>query len=312
MARNGRDRAEPVLFGVLVTHRRSAELEVHLERLHRQTRRVDRLFVVDNAPCAVNRGIVAAAAEVRDITYLPAPENLGPAGGIAMGLRAALAEADDEDWVVLLDDDNPPTGDDVLERVLDFALEHRGDARVGAVGLIGSAFDQHRARFVRLADDQLAGVIDVDWIGGNQFPMVRVAAVRDVGVFREELFWGLEELEFGLRLRAAGYRVLVSGELARRARETHGRLGRGAVRASAAPTRSAWRQFYILRNMIAILREHGHDGVAIRVALTRGVGKAVVLGLRSPGSFPALARSTSRAVADGWRGRLGRTLEPTG
>ncbi len=299
------------LFGVLVTYRRPDDLEEHLRVLQKQTQHLERLVVVDNAPDATGEALVGSYADYAPAQYVPSRENSGAAGGIAQGLRATLAVADDADWVVLLDDDNPPRADDVLERLVDFARDHEGDHTLGAVGLTGSRFDRRWGRLQRLSDDELVGSLDVDFIGGNQFPMLRVGAVRDVGVFRGELFWGLDDLDFGLRLRAAGYRVLVSGDLVRWAREFHGRLGRQQEPARVAVTRRSWRQYYTLRNLIDILRRNGQPVSALRVAATRGVGKAVVNTLRHPRRNDGLLRLSVRAVRDGWRGRLGRTIEPT-
>ncbi len=302
--------AEPRLFGVLVTYRRPDDLEQYLTCLRRQSRSLDGLIVVDNAANRVNRLAVEAYRDHAPATYVESPDNSGPAGGIAQGMRAVLRAATDQDWVVLLDDDNPPRTDDVLQWVFDFSAEVRDDVHVGAVGLTGSRFDLSRARFVRLADDELNGTIDVDHVGGGQFPMVRVAAIRNVGVFRSELFWGLEELEYGLRLRAHGYRILVSGELVRWARAFHGRLGRSQPKAAVSMSRVPWRQYYILRNMIDILRRNGHPWVAARVAVTRGIGKSTVHALRTPRQTGVTARLTYDAITSGWRGELGRSVEP--
>lgn len=300
----------PRLFGVLVTYRRPDDLEMHLASLRTQSRTLDRLTVVDNAPDASNERLVATFAENVPARYLPSTHNSGAAGGIAQGLRATLPLAADRDWVVLLDDDNPPRADDVLERLFDFAQREQSDVRVGAVGLTGSRFDWNRARLLRLRDDDLDGTLDVDFIGGNQFPMLRVGAVRDVGVFRDELFWGLDDLDFGLRLRRRGYRVLVSGELVRWARAFHGRLGLAQSKAGVSMDRIAWRQYYTLRNLIDILRRNGHPWLAARVAATRGLGKAMVHAARAPRTGVVNLRLTTRAIADGWRGHLGCTVEP--
>jgi rhamnopyranosyl-N-acetylglucosaminyl-diphospho-decaprenol beta-1,3/1,4-galactofuranosyltransferase len=142
--------------------------------------------------------------------------------------------------------------------------------------------------------------------------MLRVRAVRDVGVFRGELFWGLDDLDYGLRLRGCGYRVLVSGELVRWARREHGRLGLAQPTASATMTRSGWRQYYTLRNLVDILRRNDRSALAARVAVTRGLGKGLVHGARHPREARSTMGMTWRAVRDGWRGELGRSIEPDG
>lgn len=301
------------LYGVLVTYRRPDELENHLAALERQTRPIDHLFVVDNAPDDADRALVDAhAAAGHPSTYVASADNSGAAGGIAQGLRAVLHHAADDDWIVLLDDDNPPRVDDLFERLVAITAEVGGDPRVAAVGVTGARFDWSGARLRRPSDDELTGYLDVDFIGGGQFPLLRAGVLRDVGVFRDDLFWGLDDLDFGLRVRRAGYRMVLSGELTHWAREFHGRLGVGATSASVSMSQPPWRRYYTLRNLIDILRRHDRSLLAARVAVTRGVGKATIHLARHPRSGWPLLRLTMLAVRDGWSGRLGRRIEPGG
>jgi glycosyltransferase involved in cell wall biosynthesis len=299
------------LLGVLVTYRRPDDLKRHLACLREQTRPIDHLFVVDNAPDAANEAAVREfGGNEGTATYLASRDNTGAAGGIAQGLRAALRIAGDDEWIVLLDDDNPPRVDDLLERLFAIASDVVGDPSVAAVGVTGARFDWRRARLQRPTDEELHGLLDVDFIGGGQFPLLRARALRDVGVFRDELFWGLDDLDFGLRLRSSGYRLVLSGDLTHWAREFHGRLGLGPSGVSVAMSQAPWRRYYTMRNLIDILRRHDRSLLAARVALTRGLGKAGVHFLRRPTAGWPVLRLTGRAVADGWRGRLGRTVEP--
>jgi len=299
------------LYGVLVTYRRPAPLAETLRRIWAQRRPLDRLVVVDNHPDEEGRRIVSSALQDgRPIDYLPAPENLGPAGGIALGMRHVLRSAGDRDWVVTLDDDDPPKDEDVLEELETFA--HRmlaRDARTGAVGLVGARFDGRRGRLHRLDDGELAGPVGVDYVGGAHFPFLRVAALRDVGPFRSDLFFGLDDLEFGLRLRAAGYRLYVDGDQWRRSRQLGGRLGM-EVEPSRTLGEPTWRRYYSLRNAVWILRKHGRGGAAFRVTLIHGLGKPLANLVRSPASSVGHLRLNWSACRDAWAGRMGRTLEP--
>lgn len=311
--RDGRPVAPgPRLWGVLVTYRRPDDLRRHLGVLAAQTRPPDHLVVVDNAPSEVSERLLEDyRAEGLAATYLPSVENLGAAGGIASGMREVLGVAADDDWVVLLDDDNPPRRHDLLERLVDVAVAaHRADPTVVGTGLTGACFDWRRARLRRFTDDELVGELAVDYVAGGQFATFRVGALRQVGTFRPDLFWGLDDLEFGLRARRAGYRLVVSGELARWAREHHDRLGRAhgtpSVRARLAP----WRRYYTLRNLVFMLRWHGRHLTAARVAAVRGLGKAAAVSVRHPRRARVELGVAWWAVRDGWVGRLGRRMEP--
>ncbi len=311
----GNDRAPGTprgrLHGILVTYRRPAHLEETLRRMWAQRRPLDRLVVVDNHPDGEGRRIVSSALQDdRPIEYLPAPENLGPAGGIALGMRHVLRSAGDRDWVVTLDDDDPPRDEDVLEDLETFAHQMLArDPRTGAVGLVGARFDGRRGRLLRLGDGELAGAVGVDYVGGAHFPFFRVSALRDVGPFRSDLFFGLDDLEFGLRLRAAGYRIYVDGDRWRWNRGRGGRLGMD-VRPSRRLGEPTWRRYYSLRNAVWILRKHGRGGAALRVTLIHGLGKPLVNLVRSPASSLSHLRLNWSACRDAWAGRMGRTLEP--
>jgi GT2 family glycosyltransferase len=298
------------LHGVLVTYRRADHLENTLRRLAGQTRQLDTLVVVDNDPdesarCLVQRKSDAAGA----VTYLPARANLGPAGGIALGMQHALTGASDSDWLVLLDDDDPPPEADDFELLEELGTRLRGDdPRVAGVGASGTRFDLASAQVQRVPDSDLVGPVPTACIGGNQLPFYSVHAVRKVGPFDARLFFGLDDLEFGLRLWAAGFTVYAHGELWARNRRRHQRVG-----LETPPSRllgePSWRRYYSLRNMIVILHRHGRRVSALRLA-ARSLAKPLYNLPRRPRLAVRHLALCTRAVIDGYRGRLGMTVRP--
>jgi glycosyltransferase involved in cell wall biosynthesis len=302
----------PALFGILITFRRPEALTVMLARLLAQDRLPDRLIVVDNDPSAETKAAVERSWAQRPLDYIAAPQNLGPAGGIELGMRRVLEFAADEDWVVLLDDDDPPATDAALGDLERFAHATRDrDPKTAGVGLVGARFDWRRGRPARLADAELLGeAVPVDYVGGNQLPTYLVGAVRKVGPFRGDLFFGFDDLEFGLRLGAAGYRLYADGNRWRERRARLGRLGRSGRPSIALDQDVHWRRYYGLRNAIAILRLHDRPWTAVRVVLLVGLGKPAANLIRAPGRAARHLRVNWRACRDGWRGRLGRTVGP--
>ena len=293
---------------MLVTYRRRRELVASLAAVASQTRPFDRFVVVDNSPSTENE------RAVRDLVpgaeYVAAAENLGPAGGIAVGMQRVLADADDDDWVMTLDDDDPFREPGSIAMLTDFAAASRArDPATGGVGLSGTRFDRHRGRMVRVPDDELHGAVPVDVIGGNQCPLYAVRALRAVGLPRAELFFGLEELELGLRLRDAGYSLYGHG---RTWCEGRGRSGR--LKTRLEPARSladaTWRRYYSLRNLVWILREIRRPRSALRVTIVTGVVKPVAnLPLQPRAAYRHL-RLNLAACRDAWTNRMGRTVEP--
>ena len=300
------------LHGVLVTYRRHHLLSDLLNQLASQERHLDSLLVVDNHPDPVNRAVVAEYARQAPAGYVPAPENLGPAGGIALGMHRVLERANDSDWIVLIDDDMDPLVPGELAGLITFAETCREmDPTTAGIGERGGRFSWTRARgkFVRLQDTDRR---IVDYLGGNGLPTYRVAAVRDVGPFASEFFFGLDDLEYGLRLRTCGYslyKVRSPPDRLHTSKTREGKTHEGlGILVSGAPN---WRRYYSLRNLILVLCRNHHRLVAARVTLTRGILKPVV-------SLPVAPRHATRhlainlrSVRDAWTGRTGRQVEPS-
>lgn len=302
--------SERRLFGVLVTFRRPAALAITLQRLSEQDRRLDHLVVVDNAPTAESRDAIAGAEGAAGaIEHLEMPENVGFTGGVAVGMRHVLELGDDQDWIVVLDDDDPvpyATAFSELEQFGEQMLAR--DPRTAGVGISGGRFDWRRGRIIRVRDRELHGPVAVDHVAGNQLPFYLVRAVREAGTFHAPLFFGLSEIEFGLRLSRAGYSFYAHGDLWRRRREDAGRLGLD-LRPGWRLGPTNWRRYYVLRNSIYMLRRFDHTNTAFRVALVNLVKPLVNLPLDPRLAIRHLATNL-RACRDGWTGRMGRQVEP--
>ncbi|MFA5882545.1 MAG: glycosyltransferase [Acidimicrobiia bacterium] len=306
MAEIGRN---PRLFGVLITFRRPEQLAATLRAVTAQTRALDGLVVVDNAASPETREILHAI--VPDAEYVAAPENLGPAGGIALGMEHVLPRADDDDWIVTLDDDDPPRDDEVFAALFDFAaVASARDPATAAVGVEGQWFDRRRGRIRWVPDSALSDDVSVDFIGGDFCPCYSVRAIRSVGTPRRDLFFGFDDLEYGLRLRAAGYALQVSGRSFLASREANGTLGQDLV-PSRGLGRLSWRRYYSLRNLVRILRDSGSIGAALRVTVIVGLAKPLANVFVDPTLAFGHLRLNVRACLDAWTGRMGRTVEPT-
>ena len=298
------------LYGVLVTFRRPVALAETLRRLSEQDRPLDQLVVVDNDPSAESRAAVAGARSIaRSVEHLEMSENVGFTGGVAAGMRWVLERADDRDWIVVLDDDDPVPYPIVFSELERFAASmSERDPRTAGVGMSGGRFDWRRGRIRRVPDEELHGPVAVDHVAGNQVPFYLVAAVRDAGTFHAPLFFGLSEIEFGLRLTRAGYSFYAHGDLWRRLRERANRMGVDA-RPSWRLGPMNWRRYYVLRNSIYMLRRFEHTRTAVRVA---------ALNLAKPVAnlpfHPRLAadhlKTNLRACRDGWTGRMGLQVPP--
>jgi GT2 family glycosyltransferase len=244
------------------------------------------------------------------VEYLAAPENLGPAGALALGAGHLLHTADDADWVMFFDDDNPPRTTEGVSEIADFADEVlRQDPRTGGVGLVGARFNIRSGLMARIADQDLSGTVPVSYIGGGQLPCYRVATIRDVGLPNPRLFFGFDDLDYGLRLNAAGWQLYINGNTLARERHIYGLIG-----ADKSPNRAiqsvGWRDYYSTRNIIWILNSRHHHIAAARVIARRIIAKTVYNLPCSPRLAWAHFTLGVRAAFDAYTGRMGRTIDP--
>jgi GT2 family glycosyltransferase len=300
------------LIGILVTYRRQHILSDTLDRILTQTRSLDELWVVDNEASVSTQQLVEDAAAGNDRTlvhYTAARENLGSAGGWALGMRLALAAASDGAWIIPLDDDNPPSSCRHIESVAEFAAKARErHANLAAAGIVGGRFNWRSGLISRVPDDDLHGEIPVDFLGCGYQPMYHVAALRDVGVFDEKLFFGYTEVEYGLRLRRAGYTIVADGDAWHRLRLNQGRLGI-SVRPSPRCL-VTWKKYYSIRNYVYVMKNAGYWYFVAKQVLIQCLLKPLFTSLRDPRTAIAGLRLAWRATIDGLTGRMGRRVEP--
>jgi hypothetical protein len=221
-----------------------------------------------------------------------------------------LEQAGDDDWIMTLDDNDPASDPTLLATLLDFAQTMAAtDERVGAVGAEGMRLDRRRGRVVWVTDEELAGPVGVDSVGGRNFPVYSARVLRRVGTMRRDLFFGFEELELGLRIRDAGYRIYAPGELWYRRRADQGMLAR-SLRPALSLGRVTWRRYYSLRNLVRVLIDCGAIRGAVSVTILVGLAKPLANVVREPNRAAHHLWLNMRACRDAWLGRMGRTIEP--
>lgn len=301
----------PRLYAIIVTYRRPAGLWAIVRSVLAQDRVPDVLVLVNNDASDTPATVAADCRSAGLETHLIEPgENLGPAGGTAIAMDWILSvSTDPDDWVIRFDDDKELPFRTLIGDLERFAVEQlASDSRLGAVGAVGSRYDFRRGRLVRVPDDELTGPVAVDYVPTNRFPLFRLKAIRATGGFDARLFYGSSEVEFGLRLRRAGFRIVADPA-------TWKRLGRVTADTAGPSWRLQpwnWRRYYSLRNQIHYLRAFGHPWVAMRVACVRGIAKPAMSLFVTPRLAATHLKWNWRAVTDGWFGRLGRTVEPSG
>ena len=255
--------------------------------------------VVDNG--SVDGSADAIAERFPDVELIRAGVNLGFAGGNNAGIRRALDRG--ASWVLLVNND--ATVEPGIVEALAAAAESRPDAGVLACKVLfagsdrlwyaGAGFNPYlgRSRHELFGKPDEPGTLrDTARATGAGMAVSR-AAIDAAGLLDEEFFLYAEDLEWCLRIQAAGFAVVYVPEARVRHRVTAASGGAGSPTAS----------YYEARNVLAVVERYrplprGLTGA--RRALV--VAPRVALAARRPRSAYAALR--------GWRdyrkGRMGR------
>ena len=248
----------------------------------------ENVLVVDNE----SRGTmveVLATHGLGEVAVMALPENRGFAGGVNAGLAHILTVGADYIFVI-----NSDTKLD-LGRLSPIFWDTHWPRDVGAVGpvilnpdgTVQSAGGRVVAWTLTVADNiNGSSAADIHYLTWACV-MLRSSAVRDVGLLDERFFMYWEDVDFGLRLRAKGYRLAVAAE----ANIVH--LGSGShPRAGARIDR------YHALGAVALGRKYGGWwalGAAMRIAAR--------IARRILGGRWAAAAAVAEGAARGLRGK---------
>lgn len=297
---------------ILVTFRRPGQFQAVMTALAQGLPPETGVCVVDNG----GSGDTEAACEVlkqtgRPVWRLVPAENIGPAGATELAMTVLLQLLPDNAWIGRIDDDRAPRAQD-LQEMLDFARDQlAADPAIGAVGMTGAVFDRRRAILSRPDLTGSPRAADVDFVATGHLALFRVAALRKAGVMWGDLFYGLTEVELGLRLRRSGFRVVVNAALWLRARTAAGKEG-WRIRERSEPTSVlGWRRYYSTRNMAVLLRTLDAPlGAHLRASFRAVVSPMRLVGSVGPAGVLSAELLAIRALVDGYLFRLGKRVEP--
>jgi GT2 family glycosyltransferase len=262
-------------------------------------------IVVDNGS---SDGVVEAVRErFPHVQVIRSERNLGFAGGNNLGLRAAHEAG--ADYLMILNNDTVVDPGAVRELVAE--AERRPDAGAlcpliyymdppNRIWYAGARFDPRRGHNGRHTgyrerdEGQYDAVRETGRATGAAI-LVRRTAVDEVGFLDERLFLHVEDVEWSLRIRAAGYHVLMVPS----ARVWH------RVSVATGGEHSPAVAYYAIRNTLAVSAWHAPLRGLARLRRDLAIWLVAVVHVRRA---PHPLRNL-RSVMEGWRdfraGRLG-------
>lgn len=239
----------------IMTYERPAVLSNTIAKLLNQTYAPCKILIVDNSLTSTTRRLVAKLNNSR-IEYINVGYNSGPAGAASIGLQILTEQG--YDWIYWGDDDDPPKKDDTFELMftsIDSLQKKTPDIRLGIFGQIGGYFNGYTARMRNLYNKELGGIQEVDQIPGNKTMIINSKVVKAGVLPNAKLFFGFEELDFCLRVKKAGYVIMLDGDAWLKSRIELGKVNANYKWKGSHSGRVdlIWRQYYSGRNMLDIL-----------------------------------------------------------
>jgi GT2 family glycosyltransferase len=242
---------------VVVTFNRLPLLQECLRAIADQSRRPDRVIVVDNASSDGTASWLREWATDNDSTNvaLMLDRNRGGAGGFSKGLECAVDGG--ADWVWMMDDDACPTST-ALAEVLDVAgdpaniygsLAVCGDETSWIMTMLG---DPDRSTTNKADIPSTARVQMLPFLGF----LVHRELVKKIGLPDAAFFIAADDVEYCVRARKSGAEIFVAG----RSHIEHPKSRPYSVkvfgRTLTALELPPWKRYYDTRNRLLIARRH--------------------------------------------------------
>jgi hypothetical protein len=244
---------QPLVINIVLNYNRKDDTLACLASLAANTYQNQKTIVLDNG--STDGTVPAIRSAFPDVQVIDLTENRGYAGNNNVGIRAALDQG--ADWVFVLNEDT------ILdpECISNLVQIGESDSRIGIVGPMVYHFDtpdiiqsagglfDNNLRGYHIAQNapdkgQFPQPHLVDWISGCAI-MVRRAAIEEVGMIDERFFYYVEEAEWCLRTKEAGWKILhVPGA----------KLWHKGVQLDYKPKPSV--TYYATRNRLLLLSKH--------------------------------------------------------
>ena len=291
-----------MIHAVVVTYQ-PPDVTALLTELSRQC---DAVTVVDNGSDSAAVAALRASCRATGAELVAMPANLGIAKAQNIGVARAMTSS--PDFILLSDQDSLPAEN--MTALLVEAIEE--DERIAATGPLPSEDREGADELVyvdrgwapkRASRSELGlSRLDVAFLIASGC-LIRLSALASVGKMREDLFIDHVDLEWGVRARKAGWRLVAVPA----AKLTHS-LGDDVVRLPGRDqpvhVHSPIRNYYILRNTIALVRTSLLPG-KWRVRYCYWAAKYAAFNAFAAGDGKTRRKMLRKAAADGFKGRLG-------
>lgn len=303
-----------MIAAVIVTFNRKKLLAENIEMLLKQTRFIDKIYIVDNCSTDGTYDYLKERGwlENEQFVYVKTESNIGGAGGFYTGTRAAFEGG--ADWIILMDDDgraeNRQTFDILLNAAEELYKKGTADGKLFVNSLVqNQEYLSFKMGEMYTVQEALRAAEDGILIGeANPFngTLVSRELVAEIGYPNKDFFIKGDEVNYKQRAFQAGAYVCtaVNSRYFHPRPETHEKkvLGIEVPFFVEAP----WKEYYAARNFTYMYKQR-KEYKAIMFELIF-VKLLAVMSMKCP------KRKTIgmifKGIKDGWKGRLGATVKP--
>lgn len=291
---------------VVVTFNRMVLLRRCLLALVSQTRMAELIVVIDNASTDGTARMLRKDGwyDPASVHHVRLQENRGGAGGFSEGVRYAMGLG--ADWVWIMDDDAVPAPDS-LEKLLARRLDPNDLYASVAISNGALAWPMERAdgrsKGSFVGSDDLPAELDVAFAPFLGL-LVSAEMVRRIGVPDADYFIAADDVEYCLRARKQGARVILVRDSHIEHPASQSRcfslFGRRITTLRLAP----WKRYYDVRNRLLVARVH--HGLAFYYATIPGTVVRLLITVALDGDRGQQVKAFMAGFVDGIFGRKGR------
>lgn len=227
--------------GVLVSYHPSVDVLRNARLLLRQ---VDYLVVVDNTQGVSGPGILCDLESLETCTVIRNKQNVGIAAALNIGIGYAISRG--ISWIIMFDQDSQ-VGDGYVEAMLSTWY---GAAKRCQAGIVCPRYRDARLGCFLPTHRSASGDVVACMTSGS---MIRAETFQSYGPMDERLFIDYVDLDYCLRLRAAGLKIIESDK----AILVHslGSITQHQLlwKTFSTTNHSAKRRYYITRNRLVLI-----------------------------------------------------------
>jgi GT2 family glycosyltransferase len=238
----------------VMTFERTHLINETIDKLLVQSLPPEKILIIDNSVSSKTQDFFSEYKNPK-VEYFRVGKNIGPAGAAKIGLERLSQNG--FKWIYWGDDDDPPFFNDNFDVLLKMA-DSIPDC--GCVGAVGQYFNKKNGLIERVSDEELqkTGELKVDTIAGNMSKIINANVVLKNKVLPDEtLFFGMEELDYDLKMQKAGYNLYVDRSMYLRYRLQSNHLGKNVKRGLKKDSNRMQRDYYSTRNGLFILKKNG-------------------------------------------------------